>query len=138
DLIGQKLITWDESSRGVSLQYSDVPRDFFSQANEHREKMVERLAEVDDDLAEKYLRGMDISVGEIKASIRRATLSLKVVPVMCGAALRNKGIQPILDGVVDFLPSPQDAPPVKGVNPLTKLEETRQSSDKEPLTALAF
>jgi len=138
DLIGRKLITWDESSRGVSLQYSDVPRAIFSQANEHREKMVERLAEVDDDLAEKYLRGMDISDGEIKASIRQATLSLKVVPVMCGAALRNKGIQPILDGVVDFLPSPQDAPPVKGINPLTKLEETRQSSDKEPLTALAF
>ena len=138
DLIGQKLITWDESSRGLSLQYSDVPRDFFSQVNEHREKMVERLAEVDDDLAEKYLRGMDISDGEIKASIRQATLSLKVVPVMCGAALRNKGIQPILDGVADFLPSPQDAPPVKGINPLTKLEETRQSSDKEPLTALAF
>ncbi|HLA27555.1 MAG TPA: elongation factor G [Syntrophales bacterium] len=138
DLIGQKLITWDENSRGVSYQYSDVPRDFFSQANEHREKMVERLAEVDDDLAEKYLRGLDISVGEIKASIRQATLSLKVVPVMCGAALRNKGIQPILDGVADFLPSPQDTPPVKGINPLTKLEEIRQSSDKEPLTALAF
>ena len=138
DLIGRKLITWDESSRGVSLQYSDVPRAIFSQANEHREKMVERLAEVDDDLAEKYLRGMDISDGEIKASIRQATLSLKVVPVMCGAALRNKGIQPILDGVADFLPSPQDAPPVKGINPLTKLEEARQSSDKEPLTALAF
>src|SRR3972149_5305466 len=138
DLIGQKLITWDESSRGVSYQYSDVPRNFFSQANEHREKMVERLAEVDDDLAEENLKGLDISVGEIKASIRNATLSLKVVPVMCGAALRNKGIQPILDGVVDFLPSPQDAPPVKGVNPLTKLEEARQSSDKEPLTALAF
>ncbi|MDO8722906.1 MAG: elongation factor G, partial [Syntrophales bacterium] len=138
DLIGRKLITWDESSRGVSYQYSDVPRDFFSQANEHREKMVETLAEVDDDLAEKYLRGMDISDGEIKASIRQATLSLKVVPVMCGAALRNKGIQPILDGVADFLPSPQDALPVKGINPLTKLEETRQSSDKEPLTALAF
>ena len=138
DLIGRKLITWDESSRGVSLQYSDVPRAIFSQANEHREKMVERLAEVDDDLADKYLRGLDISVGEIKASIRRATLSLKVVPVMCGAALRNKGIQPILDGVADFLPSPQDTPPVKGINPLTKLEETRQSSDKEPLTALAF
>ena len=138
DLIGQKLITWDESSRGLSLQYSDVPRDFFSQVNEHREKMVETLAEVDDDLAEKYLRGLDLSDGEIKASIRQATLSLKVVPVMCGAALRNKGIQPILDGVVDFLPSPQDAPPVKGINPLTKLEETRQSSDKEPLTALAF
>jgi len=138
DLIGQKLITWDESSRGLSLQYSDVPRDFFSQVNEHREKMVETLAEVDDDLAEKYLRGLDLSDGEIKASIRQATLSLKVVPVMCGAALRNKGIQPILDGVADFLPSPQDAPPVKGINPLTKLEETRQSSDKEPLTALAF
>ena len=138
DLIGQKLITWDESSRGLSLQYSDVPRDFFSQVNEHREKMVETLAEVDDDLAEKYLRGLDLSDGEIKASIRQATLSLKVVPVMCGAALRNKGIQPILDGVADFLPSPQDTPPVKGINPLTKLEEIRQSSDKEPLTALAF
>jgi elongation factor G len=138
DLIGWKLITWEENSQGLSYVFSDIPPEVISQARKHREKMVETLAELDDALAEKYLSGLDISEDEIKASIRRATLSLKVVPVMCGAALRNKGVQPVLNGVVDFLPSPQDVPPVRGVNPLTKEEETRESSDREPLAALAF
>jgi len=138
DLIGRKLITWDERSQGLSYQAAEIPPEGLAQAEEHREKMVEALAEMDDDLAEKYLTGTDISEAELKASLRQATLSLKAVPIMCGAALRNKGIQPVLDGVVDFLPSPLDIPPVQGVNPLTKEVETRQSSEKEPLAALAF
>ncbi len=93
---------------------------------------------LDDAIAEKYLDGVEISAEEIIAAIRKATISLKVVPVMCGSALRNKGVQPVLDAVVDFLPSPEDIPPVKGINPLTKQEEIRASSDQEPLAALAF
>ncbi len=137
DLVGQKLITW-EDFQGLSYHYSDIPPAILGETIKYREKMVETLAEADDDLAEKYLSGEDITEGEIKKAIRKATLSLKVVPVMCGAALRNKGIQPVMDAVVDFLPSPQDIPPVTGINPSTKNEETRQSSDKEPLAALAF
>jgi len=138
DLIGQKLITWEEGTQGLSYHLSDIPQEELATSREHREKIVETLAEIDDELAEKYLNGQDISASEIKASLRQATLSLKVVPVMCGAALRNKGIQPVLDGVVDYLPSPLDVPPVTGINPLTKKVEARPSSEKEPLAALAF
>jgi elongation factor G len=138
DLIEQRLISWEEGTQGLSYQYSEIPQEILEDVIEHREKMVETLAEVDDDLAEKYLGGREITVDEIKASIRRATISLEVTPVMCGAALRNKGIQPVLDAIVDFLPSPQDILAVTGLNPLTKKEETRSSSDKEPLAALVF
>jgi elongation factor G len=138
DLVGQRLITWDEDAQGLSYKYSNIPPEILNDAMERRGKMVEMLAEVDDNLAEKYLDGQDITEDEIKASIRQATLSLNVTPIMCGAALKNKGIQPLLDAVVDFLPSPQDIPSVTGINPLTKKEETRHSNDKEPLAALAF
>ncbi len=100
--------------------------------------MIETLAEFDDDLAEKYLVGEEIEAAQIDKALRKATISLKIVPVLCGAALRNKGIQPILDAVINYLPSPEDIPPVKGINPVTKKEEVRHSSDKEPLAALAF
>jgi elongation factor G len=100
--------------------------------------MLAVLADADDAIAEKYLDGVEISAEEIIAAIRKATISLNVVPVMCGSALRNRGVQPILDAVVDFLPSPEQIPPVKGINPLTMQEEIRASSDKEPLAALAF
>ena len=100
--------------------------------------MLAVLADADDAIAEKYLDGVEISAEEIIAAIRKATISLKLVPVMCGSALRNRGVQPVLDAVVDFLPSPEEIPPVKGFNPLTKQEEIRASSDREPLAALAF
>ncbi|MDD5712831.1 MAG: EF-Tu/IF-2/RF-3 family GTPase [Smithellaceae bacterium] len=100
--------------------------------------MVEELAETDDILADKYLEGAEIGEAEINAAIRKATLSLRIVPVMCGAALRNIGVQPLLDGVVAYLPSPEDVPPVEGVNPTTGQKEKRLSSAKEPLAALAF
>ena len=138
DLIRMQLITWDEASKGLSYQYGDIPEETLPQAREQRDRMIAALADVDDAIAEKYLDGMEISAEEIIAAIRKATIVLTVVPVMCGSALKNKGVQPVLDAVVDFLPSPEEIPPVTGINPVTKQEETRASSDREPLAALAF
>jgi elongation factor G len=138
DLIKQKAVIWDDSTLGSSFSLSDIPSDIFPQVKEHREKLIESLAEMDDYIAEKYLDGTVVSEKEIIRAVRQATISLKAVPVMCGSALRNKGIQPILDSIVYFLPSPEDIPPVKGFNPVTKREEVRYSSDDEPLAALAF
>jgi elongation factor G len=138
DLIRQQIITWDDASRGVSYAYADIPEAILPQAMEQRDRMIAVLADVDDGVAEKYLDGAEISPEEIMAAIRKATISLKLVPVMCGSALRNKGVQPLLDAVVHFLPSPEDIPPVAGVNPLTQQEEIRESDDRAPLAALVF
>jgi elongation factor G len=138
DLINQKLMVWDDVSHGMEYTIQEIPAEFTAQATSQREKMIEILAEADDNLTEKYLSGEEITVSEILAALRKSTISLKIVPVLCGAALRNKGIQPILDAVINYLPSPEDIPPVKGINPITKKEEIRHSSDKEPLAALAF
>ena len=138
DLINQKLLTWDDSLQGLEFTSQEIPEEFAEVVRKNREKMIETLAEYDDELADKYLGGKEITTGEIEKVIRKATISLKIVPALCGAALRNKGIQPILDAVVNYLPSPEDIPPVKGINPITKKEEVRQSSDKEPFAALAF
>ena len=138
DLIRQKLLTWDPSTLGLSYEFSEIPLDVKPQVERYREEMLEMLAELDDTFAEKYLEGSLLSEKDIMETIRKTTLSLKIVPVMCGSALRNKGIQPILDAVVSYLPSPEDVPPMKGLNPLTKAEEIRISSNQEPLAALAF
>ncbi len=138
DLIRQKAVIWDDTTLGSSFSLSNIPSDILPQVKEYREKLIESLAEMDDYIAEKYLNETVISEKEIIRAIRQATISLKAVPVMCGSALRNKGIQPILDSIVYFLPSPEDIPPVKGFNPVTKEEEVRCSSDDEPLAALAF
>ena len=138
DLIRQKLLTWDPSTLGLSYEYSEIPPDVKPQVERYREEMLEMLAELDDTFAEKYLEGSLLSEKDIMETIRKTTLSLKIVPVMCGSALRNKGVQPILDAVVSYLPSPEDVPPMKGINPLTKAEEIRISSNQEPLAALAF
>jgi elongation factor G len=138
DLINQRMIVWNDSTSGMDLVFEEIPAEFAEQATSERDKMVETLAEVDDGLADKYLIGEEITVPEIEAALRKATISLKIVPVLCGAALRNKGIQPILDAVINYLPSPEDIPPVRGINPVTREEEIRQCSDKEPFSALAF
>jgi elongation factor G len=138
DLIGRRVITWDDATKGVTYGYSDIPDEIRTRAMEHRDHMIALLADVDDGIAEKYLDGMEIPEAEIIEAIRKATISLQIVPVMCGSALRNKGVQPLLDAVVHYLPSPEDIPPVTGLNPVTKQEEIRASSDKEPLAALAF
>lgn len=138
DLINSKLLAWDSSSHGVDYSVEEIPEEFRTQARENREKIIETLADIDDSLAEKYLCGEEFTTAEISAALRKATISLKIVPVLCGAALRNKGIQPVLDAVVSYLPSPEDIPPVKGINPATRKEEIRRISDREPLAALAF
>ena len=138
DLIRRQVITWDDATKGVSYGYADIPDEIRAQALEHRDRMIALLADVDDGIAEKYLEGTEIPEAEIIEAIRKATISLKIVPILCGSALRNKGVQPLLDAVVHYLPSPEDIPPVTGLNPLTKQQEVRASSDKEPLAALAF
>ncbi|MCE5266154.1 MAG: elongation factor G [Deltaproteobacteria bacterium] len=138
DLIRMRVVTWDDATKGASYADADIPEAVLPQALEHRDRMIALLADVDDRIAEKYLDGVEIPDAEIIEAVRKATISLKIVPVLCGSALRNKGVQPLLDAVVHYLPSPEDIPPVAGINPVTKQEEVRLSSDKEPLAALAF
>ncbi len=138
DLIRSKGIVWDESSLGAEFKEISVPKEMKEEAALHRSKLIESIAEMDDRLTEKYLNGEEISESEMKVALRRATISMKAVPVLCGAALRNQGIQPLLDAIVDYLPSPLDIPPMEGANPATGENETRVTKDEESLTALAF
>jgi elongation factor G len=138
DLIKMKAIIWDEETLGATFHETEIPDDFLPQARNFHDQLLETLAERSDPLMEKYLGGKEVSVEEIKAVLRQATLKFELVPVLCGAALRNKGIQPLLDAVLDYLPAPVDIPPVVGFNPKSGEPESRRSSDQEPFTALAF
>ncbi len=139
DLIEQVAIVWeDDESLGQRFSRQEIPAEYAAQVREYREKMVEALAEVDETLMEKYLGDEKISPDEIRAAIRAGTMAMKLVPVLCGASFRNKGVQPLLDAVVDFLPSPLDIPPMQGVNPETRENEVRVPGDEEPFSALAF
>jgi elongation factor G len=139
NLIEQVAYVWpDDDSLGQTFETVDIPADAKPQAAEYREKMIEALAEVDDHLMEKYLSGEKVSPEEIKAAVRAGTISMKLFPVICGASFKNKGVQPMLDAVVDYLPSPLDVPPIKGVNPETGQPETREPDEKAPVSALAF
>ncbi|NLN40020.1 MAG: elongation factor G [Smithella sp.] len=138
DLITGRMLVWNDETLGAEYTVVEIPGEYIEQARQEREKLIETLADLDDAMAEKYLGGGPITDTEICEALRNATISLKTVPVLCGSALRNKGIQPVLDAVVNYLPSPEDIPPVKGIDPKTKKEEIRRSSDKEPLAALAF
>ncbi len=138
DLIQGKLIRWEDDTQGASYNYCDIPAEFAAQAAKGREEIIETISEWDDEIAEQYLEGSDFTEGELIAAIRKATISLKAVPVLCGAALKNKGIQPLLDAVVNFLPSPEDVPPIRGINPKTGDQETRMSRTNAPLAALVF
>ena len=138
DLVRMWLVTWRENTLGAALDVSEIPEDIRAEAEARRERLLETVAEADDGIAEKYLAEEPVTEAELIRAIRKATVSLKIVPVLCGAALRNKGVQLILDAVVDYLPSPEDIPPVRGVNPVTKAQEERPASDRAPFTALAF
>jgi len=138
DLVKMKAVIWDEEALGATFQEMEIPADLLADARKYRDQLLETLAERNDPLMEKYLGGKEIPAEEIKAILREATLKFELVPVLCGAALRNKGIQSLLDAVVDFLPAPLDIPPVAGFNPKTGEPETRRSADQEPLAALAF
>lgn len=137
DLIEQKA--WFFSDQlGAKPELAEVPAEMEELVQEHRERLIEAVAETDDSLMHKYLEGEEISNGEIRAALRQATLRSQLVPVLCGTALRNKGIQPLLDAVVDYLPSPIDIPPMIGINPYTGKEEERTADPKGPLAALCF
>ena len=137
DLVEMKAI-YNEGSVGENLVVKEIPADYQDQAEEYREKLIEAVAEFDEDFMEKYLGGEEISIDELKAAIRKATLSVEFFPVVCGSAFKYKGVQPMLDAVVEYLPSPLDVPAIKGVNPDTDEEVERHSSDEEPFSALAF
>lgn len=138
DLISMRQIVWKDETLGAEFEYIDVEPDLLDQATEAREFLISKIAEQDEAIMEKYLEEQPIEPSEIISVLRRLTLELKAVPVLCGSALKNKGIQPLLDAVVDFLPSPLDIPPVVGFHPETNAREERFASSKEPLSALAF
>ena len=123
---------------GKDMRVEEIPADMLEQAQLYREQMVEAIASTDDDLMEKYLEGEEISVDELKAALRKATIANEIVPVVCGTSYRNKGVQKLLDAIIDFMPAPTDIPPISGINPKTDEEEVRHSSDSEPFSALAF
>jgi elongation factor G len=138
DLIKNKAIIWNNDTLGTDFELLPVPAELQEQAGHCRHLLLEAVVEKDDAIMEKYLSGSELSEEEIKSVLRKATLDMSVVPVLCGAGLRNKGIQPLLDSIVDYLPSPQDVPSVEGVNPETQEKESRRSSSDEPFAALAF
>ncbi len=137
DLMTMKAYTFD-GDMGEKVIEGEIPAEYAEQAREWREKMVEKISETDDTLTEKYLNGEEISVAELKAALRKATIAVKLHPVMTGTALRNKGVQLVLDAVVDYLPSPIDIPPVTGTDPKTDAPLVRETRDDEIFSALAF
>ncbi len=138
DLIRMQAIVWEEETLGAEFEVQEIPSAYADQALQYREKLLEAVAEQDESLLRKYVEGKEISEQEIRAAIRKATLAIKITPVLCGASFKNKGVQSLLDAVVEYLPSPVDLPPVTGVNPRTGEEEKRSPADQEPLAALAF
>jgi elongation factor G len=138
DLISTKGYSFSQEDLGVTITEIPVPEQMKNDVAVMREMIVETAADMEDGLAEKYLDGGDLTAEEIRAGLRKGVIEGKIVPVFIGSGLKNKGIQPLLDGVVDYLPSPLDVPPVEGINPATGAVETRPSSDSEPLAALAF
>ena len=123
---------------GKDMRVEEIPADMLEQAQTYRDQMVEAIAATDDELMMKYLEGEEITVDELKVALRKATIANEIVPVVCGTSYRNKGVQKLLDAIIDFMPAPIDIPAIKGINPKTEEEEVRESSDDEPFSALAF
>ncbi|KPM24855.1 elongation factor G [Citromicrobium sp. RCC1885] len=138
DLVGNRAIIWESEGLGASYKHVAIPDDMADKAAEYREKLIETAVEQDDDVMEAYLEGNEPDVATLKKLIRKGTMARAFVPVLCGSAFKNKGVQPLLDAVVDYMPSPLDVPAIKGVLPDSDVEETRPSSDDEPFAALAF
>lgn len=138
DLIKMKAIIWEEESLGAKFHETDIPADLADKAAEYREKMIETVVELDEEVMEAYLEGNEPDTETIKRLIRKGTCEVEFHPVLCGSAFKNKGVQPMLDAVVDFLPSPVEVPAIKGVHPDSDEEMVRKSSDDEPLSMLAF
>jgi elongation factor G len=138
DLVENRAIIWLEESLGAKFEYSEIPDDLKDAAAAARMELIEMAVEQDDDVMEAYLEGNEPDVATLKKLIRKGTLNFSFVPVLCGSAFKNKGVQPLLDAVVDYLPSPLDIPPVEGINPNNDRPDTRAPSDDAPFSALAF
>ena len=137
DLVEMKAdVYYDEM--GKDMRVEDIPEDMMDLAQEYREKMLDAVSMFDDEIMEMYLDGQDIPTDKIRKAIRQATVAVEIIPVVCGTSYRNKGVQKLLDAIVDYMPAPTDIPPIKGINPRTDEEEERKSSDDEPFSALAF
>jgi elongation factor G len=138
DLVRMKAIVWEDESLGAKFRDEAIPEEMAAVAAEYRENMIEAAADADETIMEKYLEGHEISQAELIKAIRSATLAIKIIPVLCGSAFRNKGVQPLLDAVVEYLPSPLDIPPVKGIDPDSQSPDERPPRDDSPFSALAF
>jgi len=137
DLVEMKAYIYNDDL-GKDISVTDIPEEMKDLVDEHRHELLEHVAEMDDALLEKYLGGEDLTEEEIKSAIRKSTLANKMVPVTCGSSYKNKGVQKLLDAIVDYMPAPTDVPAIKGINPETEEECERHSSDSEPFSALAF
>ncbi|MBN1621480.1 MAG: elongation factor G [Endomicrobiales bacterium] len=139
DLVTMKAYIWEGEELGAKYNVTDeIPHDYVKPAHHHRDKMLEHLADINEEIMHSYLEGKAISMEEIKKTIREGVISGKFIPVLCGSSFKNKGVQPLLDAICDYLPSPLDLPPVSGVNPEAEKEEGRKASDEEPFCALVF
>src|SRR3546814_477742 len=138
DLVNNRAIIWLEESLGAKFEYQDIPADLADEAAAARSELIEMAVEQDDDVMEAYLEGTEPDAATLKKLIRKGTLNFSFVPVLCGSAFKNKGVQPLLDAVVDYLPSPLDVPPIKGVKLDGETEDTRPADDNAPFSALAF
>ncbi|MDO4777313.1 MAG: elongation factor G [Cardiobacteriaceae bacterium] len=138
DLIKMKEIVWNEEDNGLTFEYADVPADMKDECEAMREKIVEAAAEASEELMEKYLGGEELSEAEIVQGLRTRTINNEIIPVLCGSSFKNKGVQAMLDKVIELLPSPVDVPPIQGVVPHTEAVESREASDDAPFSALAF
>jgi len=138
DLISQKAIIWDESTLGAKFRFEDVPSDMKDLVHEYRDKLIEAAADFDEGVMEKYMDGKQPTEDELKKAIRKGTIQMDITPVICGSSFKNKGIQPLLDSVLEYLPSPIDIAAIKGINPDTEQEEERKADDNAPFSAIAF
>ena len=138
DLVKMKAIVWLDESLGAKFNIEDIPENLKAESSKYREQLLENIVELDDNVMESYLDGNIPDELQIKKLIRKGTIDLKFVPVLCGSAFKNKGVQPMLDAVIDFLPSPLDVPAIKGIRYGSEEQEVRKSSDEEPFSALAF
>jgi len=138
DLIDQRAIYWDDASLGVDFRSEEIPADYALAVSEARETLIEAVADFDENIMAKYLDGEDVDADLIRAALREGVLQLKLIPVLCGSAFKNKGVQPLLDAVVAYLPSPADIPAARGIRPKDEKEVSREASDEEPFSALAF
>ena len=137
-LLEKKALYWEKDPTGVTFEEGEIPAEMGKEVEKYRHNLVEQICAEEEVLLEKYLNGQEPSLEELKAALRKATIDYRLVPIYCGSSLRNKAVQPLLDGVIDFLPSPLDVPPVKGVNPKTGEEEEREAKNEASLSALAF